>query len=126
MRIIALIFSLFALSLNAQTTQRADHDQDLAMVDTKAPLGLDLMYGKKEGVTVFPNAANDHILISVAGKPSEKKSIKIYNGSGQPVFGTGTVHENTYLVDVSGLRKDLYFIEVSSGGQVYRKKWYRS
>lgn len=126
MRKLALILLLtIAASVQAQQASRFD-EKDIAMADTKAPIGLDLMGGRKDGVTVYPNPNNDHILISVAGKPSEKKSIVIYNQSGKMVFKMGNANENTYLVDVSGLRKDLYFIEVNSGAKVYRKKWMRS
>ena len=95
-------------------------------VDTVAPIGLDLMAGNKHGITVYPNADNDHILISVAGKKTDRKTISIADFSGRIVFQTGKSVENTYMVDVSGLKKELYIIEVWSGGKVYRKKWMRS
>ncbi|MFT3794224.1 T9SS type A sorting domain-containing protein [Flavobacterium sp.] len=125
MRKIALLLVLLSTATYAQKNKRFN-TRNIASVDTEAPIGLDLMGGDKEGVTVFPNETNDHILISVAGKASEKKSIVIYNQSGQRVFTTGNCRENTYMVDVSGLRKDLYFIEIMSGSNVYRKKWMRS
>lgn len=117
---------LFFISIGVHAQQASRMQNDIAMADTAAPIGLDLMYGKKDGVTVFPNAANDRILVSVSGKPADKKSIIIYNGYGQPVFRSGICYENTYMVDVSGLRKDLYIVEVASGAKVYKKKWYRN
>lgn len=125
MRKFALLLVLLSTVTYAQQSKRFNA-RKIASVDTEAPIGLDLMGGDKDGVTVFPNDNNDHILISVAGKASEKKSIVIYNQSGKRVFTTGNCRENTYLVDVSGLSKDLYFIEVMSGPKVYRKKWMRS
>lgn len=125
MRKIALLLVLLSTATYAQKAKRFNA-RNIASVDTEAPIGLDLMGGDKDGVTVFPNETNDRILISVAGKASDKKAIVIYNQSGQRVFTTGNCRENTYLVDVSGLRKDLYFIEVLSGPKVYRKKWMRS
>lgn len=125
MRKFALILILLSTVMHAQQSRRFAA-KNIAPVDSEAPIGLDLMGGDKEGVTVYPNPTNDHILISVEGKRADKKSIVIYNQSGQPVFRTGNVRENTYLVDVTGLRKDLYFIEISSGSKVYRKKWMRS
>lgn len=124
MRKLALLFAFISATIYAQNTARFGGKVDAA--DTQAPIGLDLMGGKKDGVTVYPNGTNDHILVSVSGKQSEKKAIVIYNGYGQPVFRSGVCYENTYLVDVSGLRKDLYIVEVSSGAKVYRKKWYRN
>lgn len=125
MRKLALLLVLLSTATYAQKNQRFI-GRNIASVDTEAPIGLDLMGGDKSGVTVFPNENNDHILISVQGKASDKKSIVIYNQSGKQVFTTGNSRENTYMVDVSGLRKDLYFIEIMSGPKVYRKKWMRS
>ncbi len=125
MRKFALLLILVSGVSVAQKRPRLDADK-IASVDAQAPVGLDLMGGDKDGLTVFPNPTNDHILISVAGKRTEKKSIVIYNQAGTRVFTTGNCRENTYMVDVSGLRKDLYFIEVISGPKVYRKKWMRS
>ena len=125
MRKFVLLLILLSTAAHAQKNTRWNN-KNIASTDTKAPIGLDLMGGKKDGVTVYPNDNNDHILISVGGKPSEKKSIVIYNQSGKQVFTTGNCRENTFLVDVSGLQKELYFIEVMSGPKVYRKKWMRS
>lgn len=124
MRKFALLLVLVSTATFAQKSRF--NNRNVGSVDTVAPIGLDLMGGDKSGVTVFPNENNDHILISVEGKASDKKSIIIYNQSGKQVFTTGNSRENTYMVDVSGLRKDLYFIEVMSGPKVYRKKWMRS
>lgn len=124
MRKLTLLFAFISASSSAQITTRLDAKNDIA--HTQAPIGLDLMAGKKNGVTVYPNENNDRILVSVSGKASDKKAIIIYNSYGQPVYRSGACYENTYLVDVSGLRKDLYIVEVSSGAKVYRKKWYRN
>ena len=124
MKKLALLFVLITAISYGQNNTRFGNNVEAA--STQAPIGLDLMGGKKDGVTVYPNGSNDRILVSVSGKQAEKKAIVIYNGSGQPVFRSGVCYENTYLVDVSGLRKDLYIVEVSSGAKVYRKKWYRN
>jgi type IX secretion system substrate protein len=125
MRKLTLLLLFVISAVHAQKGAR-DSENDIAMVDTKAPIGLDLMAGKKSGITVYPNATNDHILISVAGKAYEGKTISISDCSGRQVFHSGKCNENTYLVDVSGFRKDLYIVEVSSGSKVYRKKWLRN
>ena len=121
-----LTFLIFLLSTLSQAQGLSRNLDAIAYVDSKAPIGLDLMYGKKEGITVYPNASNDRILISVAGKLSEEKSFVIYNFSGQVVYRSGICHENTYMVDISGLKKDLYVVEVNSGKKTFRKKWKRS
>jgi|GEM_PF-1846267 len=121
-----LFFLLFAMTTAQAQKISCFKNDNLGSTDTEAPIGLDLMAGNKQGVTVYPNAANDHILIAVAGKNTDRKSIAISDFSGKLVFQTPKSVENTYLVDVSGLKKDLYIVEVYSGGKVYRKKWMRN
>ncbi len=125
MRKITIFLLLAMSSVQAQKMSRLKMEA-IDSVDTEAPIGLDLMAGNKHGITVYPNADNDHILISVAGKKSDRKTILILDFSGRVVFQTPKSVENTYMVDVSGLKKDLYIIEVSSGRKVYRKKWMRT
>src|SRR5690606_32912236 len=91
----------------------------------KTAVGLDLMAGSKEGLTVFANSSNDHIVVSVPGNANQKKSITIANMSGKIVLNTTKRSENTFLVDVSSLRAGMYFMEVRSGGKVFRRKFVR-
>lgn len=131
MRKLAVIFSFFIFSANAQVIASSeqpinDNYSEGKSSNSPKPIGLDLMGGNKSGITVYPSADNDHILISVAGKQVEKRSIRIANSNGQPVFKMENRRENTFLVDSSGLRKGLYFIEVTSGNSVYRKKFLKS
>lgn len=125
MKKIALLLLFTVTAAQAQKIARFRND-NVAATDTAAPIGLDLMAGNKQGITVYPNPTNDHILISVAGKSTDRKSISISDFSGRLVFQTPKSVENTYLVDVSGLKKDIYIVEVVSGGKVYRKKWMRN
>lgn len=122
MRKLFVLFYLITATTQAQKMTRQNID-DVDPVDTEAPIGLDLMGGNKQGVTVYPNADNDHILISVAGSRAQHKTITISDLNGNVVFHTPKSVENTYMVDVSGLRKELYIVEVYSGSKVYRKKW---
>ena len=125
MRKITFLLLFTMATVQAQKISRLNTD-NIDSVDTKKPIGLDLMGGNKRGVTVYPNPENDHILISVAGKKSDRKTISISDFSGRIVFQTRKSVENTYMVNVSGLKKDLYIIEVCSGSKVYRKKWMRT
>jgi hypothetical protein len=91
----------------------------------ETPIGLDLMGGNTKGVTIYPNPANDFLIISVAGKPSDKKRIAITALTGKNVFQTANRHENTFMIDMSSIPRGIYVIEVACGAQVYRKKWAR-
>lgn len=91
----------------------------------KTPVGLDLMAGNTKGLTIYPNPTNDYVIISVAGKATEKRQITMTSLTGKQVYRTTNRRENTFMLDTSGLGKGIYVIEVVSGGKVYRKKWAR-
>ena len=89
------------------------------------PVGLDLMAGNRNGVTIFPNQANDHLIISSRVQTGSHNEVTMMNSNGQPVMRLHDVRENTLLVDVSGLNRGLYFIEVRSAKNIFRTKWIR-
>ncbi len=103
----------------------ADHVPVKGHEVKKTAVGLDLMGGAEKGVTIFPNSTNDHLVISVQGSANEKKALNVVNSTGQQVLRMANRRENTFMLDVSGLRNGLYFIEIRSGNHVYRKKWVR-
>jgi hypothetical protein len=91
----------------------------------ETPIGLDLMAGNTKGITIYPNPTDDHVLISVAGKPTERREITLTTISGKEVYRTSNRKENTFMLDTSGLGKGIYVIRVVSGSKVYTKKWAR-
>lgn len=91
----------------------------------KTPIGLDLMGGNTKGLTIYPNQDGDALLISVAGKASEKRQITMTSLTGKEVYSTGNRRENTFMLDTSGLGKGIYVIRVVSGSKIYTKKWAR-
>ncbi len=128
------LFALLFLTFTAANSQTALLSNVWAAAETvpvkgpevnKAALGLDLMGGDTNGVTVFANRTNDHLVVSVQGSPMEKKSLQVANSTGQSVLKMNNRRENTFMLDVSTLRPGLYFIEIRSGGHIYRKKWVR-
>lgn len=103
-----------ATELNADGTNKFDN-----------PIGLDLMGGNTKGITIYPNPTDDFLLISVAGKPAEKREILMTTLTGKPVCRMANRRENTFMLDTSGLGKGIYVIKVVSGNKVYTKKWAR-
>jgi hypothetical protein len=91
----------------------------------ETPVGLDLMAGNTKGITIYPNPSNDYVLISVAGKPTEKREITMTTLSGKEVYKTAGRKENTFMLDTSGLGNGIYVIRVISGSKIYTKKWAR-
>lgn len=122
-----LILLLFSVAAQAQTMAlnpfaTAETVPKGASVNKEA-IGLDLMGGAAEGITVFPNQNNDHLIVSVAGRDPGGKSVFLSNASGQTVLRLTHRTENTFMLDVSGLRSGLYFLEVRTGAKIFRKKW---
>lgn len=133
MRILTVLLCFFVFGANAQ--QKAEDANDIADNGTElnadgtnkfsTPIGLDLMGGNTKGITIYPNPTNEYLIISVAGKPTEKREIRMATLTGKQVYKTMNRKENTFMLDTSGLGKGIYVIEVVSGSQVYRKKWAR-
>jgi hypothetical protein len=135
MRILTVLFCLVVFSVSAQTAPAADsrnitdNGSELNADGTnnfKKPIGLDLMGGNTKGITIYPNPTNDYVIISVAGKATEKREIRMTSLTGKQVYSTSGRKENTFMLDTSGLGKGIYVIEVVSGNKVYRKKWART
>ena len=117
----------FSLQSNAQPSKpllpRGSQNQMTDDDFNEAPLGVDLMAGNLKGITVYPNPANDHIIVSLAGKPGEKRQIRMMTAMGQSVLQLPNLRENSYMLDVSCLLKGIYVVEVTSKGRVQRTKW---
>jgi hypothetical protein len=72
----------------------------------------------ENSVFIYPNPANDHIIVK-SNIPVLINKIKIYNNLGQVV--RNQIHTNN-VIDVSILRRGLYIIEIGTDKFVYRKK----
>jgi len=91
----------------------------------ETPIGLDLMGGNTKGITIYPNPTDDFLIISVAGKPVDKREIIMTTLEGKEVLRMGNRKENTFMLDTSTLGKGIYVIRVASGSKIYTKKWAR-
>ena len=128
MKLLTALFCFFVMAATAQESSDSIADNGTEMNPDgsnkfRTPVGLDLMGGNTKGITIYPNQADDHVLISVAGKPSEKREITMTSLTGKQVYKTSNRRENTFMLDTSGLEKGIYVIQVISGNKVYRKKW---
>ena len=126
--LLTAILCLFLAFANAQSSVIADNATQLNPDGTnkfETPIGLDLMAGNTKGITIYPNPTDDHVLISVAGKSSDKREIVMTTLTGKTVYRTANRSENTFMLDTSGLGKGIYVIRVMSGSKVYTKKWAR-
>ncbi|HEX9981167.1 MAG TPA: T9SS type A sorting domain-containing protein [Flavobacterium sp.] len=126
MRKLLPFFCLFFLNAAAQSgpsnTYSPRYVSDTLSV-SKTALGVDLIAGNQKGITVYPNPANDHIMVSLSGNRGEKREIRLVNSMGQPILQINNMHENTYFLDVTKLRKGVYVVEVLSRGNISRTRW---
>ena len=70
---------------------------------------------------IYPNPAVNNLQIDIS--PNKAGQIKIFDSSGRLVI-TQTVFEN--IVDVSGLKRGMYFVDVSTEqGIIYQQKIFK-
>ena len=74
---------------------------------------------KINNLTIYPNPANDFINIDLSGIHGKKFDIKIFNTSGQVVKCVTTTNNDNQRIELSGIRKGLYMIEVNYDNKYY-------
>ncbi len=70
-------------------------------------------------VKVYPNPANDKLIISTSNKGKEIKA-ELLNIQGQKMWA-GVIQEKT-VIDVSSFPKGVYFLKVNNGEEVFVRK----
>jgi len=69
-------------------------------------------------ISIYPNPVNDQLMIE--GEGFKIESIKIINVTGETV---STITKNTKVIDVSGLSKGLYFLQIQTENGVGIKRF---
>lgn len=80
------------------------------------PLGVNDI--KDSTVSIYPNPAKEYFQLQL--KENKDCNIIVYNALGQVVLKRAVV--NGEMVDVSGLSKGVYYVNVFANGQNYQKK----
>jgi hypothetical protein len=71
-----------------------------------------------EKIKIYPNPASDLIIIQ-SGEPMDK--IRIFTLLGEPVLEKN-INDNQYILDVSGLKRGVYFLEADiRSGKIWKK-----
>lgn len=76
----------------------------------------------KTALTVYPNPAEQSIVISYQLPVNEKGELNIYNAQGQLVTSSGVEKQNTTL-DISKLSPGLYYLSLNNGKQQRNTKF---
>jgi len=72
-------------------------------------------------VMVYPNPAYDNLTIEISTPSSAKNNLSIFNTLGEKIF-TENFHEQKHTVNISPFPNGIYFIEVKTEKEIFRKK----
>ncbi len=78
-----------------------------------------------ETLNIYPNPTNATLSIEFVGEESNKASIRLLDMSGREVFKKNTDHVNgsySTTIDLSGLARGVYMVEVNSGNTTVYKR----
>jgi hypothetical protein len=70
------------------------------------------------GIKIFPNPVSDQLIILPLVQPERMRIISL---SGQVVLETAPLSTSVYI-DVSGLKKGVYIVEIQAGNTIYSQK----
>jgi len=88
------------------------------LVSCPISLITNLTNDKSYGLDVYPNPVNDILLIRNANNLSIKR-ISVFDFSGKRIL---TVNENTDQINLEGIAKGVYVLQIVSEGKSYKKK----
>ncbi|MBN2762347.1 MAG: T9SS type A sorting domain-containing protein, partial [Bacteroidales bacterium] len=73
----------------------------------------------EEGITMFPNPANDQLTIKGL---TENSNVKIMNAVGQLVYN-GLIESSKAVINVSSLDNGVYILQIDANGKVLTTKF---
>ena len=76
-------------------------------------------YGKKKGLTIFPNPTKNSI--SISGLDNNTHKVEIYNTSGQLVKSV-SVNSNFVKIDIQSFSSGVYFVKVKSDAGEFEQR----
>ena len=77
------------------------------------PLKINSLLTTEPEISVYPNPAKNELSINASGFDNKETNIKIYNPLGQVVFTVLHIATTTTSININGLAKGIYFLEVS-------------
>ena len=89
-------------------------------VDNDNASGIDEINGNL--VVIFPNPGNGQVTLTTQ-KLLNGANLNLMNVFGQVVLQSENLSGNTFLLDVSGQAKGVYFIEITNSGVVSRTRF---
>jgi len=83
-------------------------------VDIQDCTGID--ENSKSDYTIYPNPANDFLVLETSNAKTEDLSLRIFNVLGETVFNKDIKYssESTFKIDLSQMGEGVYFIRIAS------------
>jgi hypothetical protein len=72
--------------------------------------------------SIFPNPANNNLMVDLRNFEAQKLSITIFNALGKNVLNINNMQAKQQNIDITNLSSGLYQVIVSDGVQQYGKK----
>ncbi len=110
---------------DACSTFSSGETEDYLIIIASDPLGINSVSKLEESLTIFPNPANDHVYISFKSESEQVNSIKLINVTGQLIYEESLKQNSgryNKTVDLTGLSKGIYLLQIISDKQVLTKR----
>ncbi|MBK7856172.1 MAG: T9SS type A sorting domain-containing protein [Bacteroidetes bacterium] len=79
-------------------------------------VGVDDATSSLNNIQIYPNPANDHLVVNLGSTPKENGIVNITDATGRIVKTEKALNGNAVLnLDVSSLSNGIYFLEVNVG-----------
>ncbi len=69
---------------------------------------------------IYPNPASDNVTVDLDGFNGVNTTVKLYDSSSKMIFEKQS--NTTLMIDVSGVAKGMYSLEIASDEQVLRRQ----
>lgn len=107
----------YTFTVNAIDFNKTSNSKSLTIIIGESPTAIDNSSSANNTISIYPNPSNQLTTVLVNSKISEKCSINILDITGRMVLsipGYLVAGQNTYMVNLEGLKNGVYSLEIIS------------